>query len=641
MATRLISLSILIVSAYFIYFNGLFGPLVFDDLDNLAPLNEWLNGNQPWQWVVFGNSSGLFGRPVAMATFVFNVWLLGADIWSLKFGNLVLHCLNGALVYRLFSILLPALRRKDGTTNTASWVALFATAVWMLHPLLVSTVLYVVQRMAMLSALFSLLAVIAFLQGRLALRNGRRRSALAWLLLCLPLSTLLAVFSKENGVLVPALCGLLEWLVFQPRQGETRHRLSAIFIGATLIVPAVAAVLLTLLQLPLIVDGYVNRPFTLVERLLTQARVLWSYVFSFLLPVGPRLGLYHDDFPISKGLLEPASTAVALIAWLGVLVFVWRSRRTAPGLLLGVAWFVVAQALESSVFPLLMYFEHRNYLPSLGLVLSLISLVSLGSAHLAKYLHHPQQLARASALALLAVLATATWARAGVWGSKEALLVQGLQFHPDSRWLRIDYAQYLMDQSPPKLDQARDHVDALVASTDDSTRRMGSIWRVLIDCSAGAPTPQTYLEGAFGGHASLLEADMLVVLESLADGVRTAPCPGLNARALGDHFSQMADRFQLPAETYNLRRLRFSAAKLYATEGNIDLALAQAELADSGNQLDAPMAVFLAELYLATGRYVDAQVILDRVRGQLAEWDETGKQFVQGVQARLDDLTSR
>src|SRR5665213_3522880 len=86
-----------------VYWIGLHGPLVFDDAQNLAPINDWLQGRVGWTSVVFGNTSGLFGRSLSMASFVLNVTLLGADTWGLKLGNLLIHLVNGALVYALFT----------------------------------------------------------------------------------------------------------------------------------------------------------------------------------------------------------------------------------------------------------------------------------------------------------------------------------------------------------------------------------------------------------------------------------------------------------------------------------------------------------------------------------------------------------
>lgn len=633
---RSVALLLVLALAVVAYWIGLSGPLIFDDEQNLSPMREWLSGNQTWQWVVLGNESGLLGRPISMLSFVFNVWLLGDDIWMLKLGNLLIHLATSLVVYAVLWRLLFAGGALRSVHSTATWLPLAGAAIWCLHPLFVSTVLYVIQRMAMLSALFALLAMLSYLNGRIALRRDSRRKALLWLLVGVPTFTTLAVFSKENGILAPALCGLLEWLVFVPTAGKPRHRLSRVVIFSTLVLPLLIMIALTLWGHPLIVEGYANRPFSLWERLLTQSRVLWSYIGSLILPFGPKLGLYHDDYPISLGFFEPTSTAVAIVAWGLVIICSWRLREAAPGVALGVGVFLVGHSLESSVFPLLMYFEHRNYLPGVGLIWALLSLLSWVSLHLGKHLNHGAGVARFAALALALAFSVATWARAGVWQSTESILAQGLQFHPDSRWLRLDIAKYMMEKRPPDVESARMHIDAVMQFPEPAARRIAGIWRILVDCSVSDQPIQEYLGAAFEGELKLLEADALVPLEALIDGVRTTPCPGLPAAGLAARLTRMADGTTLDSGNYNIRRLRFGAAKLYLKAGNPVDALEQAKKADSTTNLDAPMAMLVAELYLAAGQLEAASEVVQRAEDQSATSDVATKHYVESLKQRLE-----
>lgn len=618
-----------------VYWSGLHGPLVFDDAQNLAPLARWQQGETPWGAVVFGNDSGLLGRPVAMASFVVNVLFSGEQLWGLKLGNLLLHLLNGGLVYALFTGLLRqgALTREPPAA--ARWLPCLGAAVWLLHPLLVSTVLYLVQRMAMLSALFMLLAMLAYLHGRIALIDGRQRRAWTLLALVVPLCTALAALSKENGVLAPALCALIELCVFPPRAGQRRPWPSRLVVAFGLVVPAVIALLLTAIQHPAIVGGYVNRPFTLAERLLTQPRVLWDYLGSLLLPYGPRLGLYHDDYPISHGLFDPPATALALLAWAAVLAAAWRWRRRVPGFALGVGVFLVGHALESSVFPLLMYFEHRNYLPAVGAIWALLSLAAFAAAPLRQRMHQPARVFAAGGIALVLALALATAARAGIWQTQRSLLAQGLQYHPDSRWLRMDLAQQALKETPPDYVSARRHSDALLASADPGTRRLAGVSRLLIDCAAGVGAAPSSLSLAFGGRADVIEADLLVALESLSEGVLQQPCDNLSTAQMADRLSTMLDRTALPAGHPSVWRLRLKAAKLSLTAGRSDQALQQARLAYANGASDAPVPVFIAGLLLQRGDTAGAATMLAAAERKMAKDDRAGRALVAQYRAEI------
>src|SRR5690606_25192682 len=56
-----------------------------------------------------------------------------------------------------------------------------------------------------------------------------------------------------------------------------------------------------------------RRDFSLYERLLTEARVVFYYIRLVFYPTLSDLSLYHDDFVISTSLLEPLSTSFSLI----------------------------------------------------------------------------------------------------------------------------------------------------------------------------------------------------------------------------------------------------------------------------------------------------------------------------------------
>lgn len=618
-----------------VYSVGLSGPFVFDDIDNLRPLNRWLSGELSWLRVVLDNESGQLGRPISMASFVFNVWLFGPSIWGFKVTNLVIHLVNGLLLYKLFALLLQRDTSITKASRAAHWLPLVGATIWLLHPLFVSTVLYVVQRMAMLSATFVLMTMIAYVLGRVALESGGKRRALFLLLVITPLCTLLASFSKENGILALAFCAMIEWLAFAPPKHEKRSWPSRLVLLFGLGIPAAIAVSLVLIQPSFITDGYANRPFTLTERLLTQTRVLWSYVSSLVLPFGPRLGLYHDDFPISHSLFNPWTTALAILGWVATALVAWFLRRSAPGFTLGIGVFLIGHSMESSVFPLLMYFEHRNYLPSIGLIWGLLSIGVLAARHLAPMLDHGKKIAALSSISLVLVLGAATAARSYIWQSQEALLLQGLKHHPTSRWLRIDLAQEAMYRSPPAYGEARSHADSLVNSTDDSTRRMAGAWQVMISCAEGTPVKPESLHLAFGGNLRIMEADLLITFESLGNNVTKMPCPDLTQLALAEAFVAMLDNASLDPRHFSSRRLRFKASQLFWAASDLEKALEHARLAYTGSKSDAPIGIFLADLEAYSGNLTNAAALILQLDDQIPDDDKTGRRMLLGIQEFL------
>ena len=79
----------------------------------------------------------------------------------------------------------------------AIWIALIASGIWLLHPYFVSTTLYVVQRMAQLATLFTLIGIIGYLKARLLLAH-KPILAYFYMALSIGLCTILATYSKEK-----------------------------------------------------------------------------------------------------------------------------------------------------------------------------------------------------------------------------------------------------------------------------------------------------------------------------------------------------------------------------------------------------------------------------------------------------------
>ncbi|MFN4312632.1 MAG: hypothetical protein ACK4FK_18770, partial [Ferrovibrio sp.] len=337
-----------------IYWPGLPGGFYFDDFAQLV-LNPFVQIEAPSSGALLkaaaSSTSGPTGRPLSMVSFALDYWRLGGlTPAGFKQINLFLHLINGLLVAWLTSQLLRALGAPSPAARQATWLA---AAFWLLNPLHVSTVLYTVQRMTLLSSGF----MIAGLLGYVA---ARQRGRWAWALASLGLGTGLATFSKENGLLAPAYAAIIEVFVLRFAglpAGARRAYLLLYGVGAVFLAATVAV---------LVADpdwaarSYAGRSFSLSERLLTQLRVLAFYQRQALLPDLNAMGLYHDDYPLSKGLWHPPSTAVALAWHLLLLATSALLRRRAPLAGLGLAWFYVSHLLESTIWPLELVFEHRN-----------------------------------------------------------------------------------------------------------------------------------------------------------------------------------------------------------------------------------------------------------------------------------------
>jgi len=154
-----------------VYGPGLAGGFFLDDLQQLiynAHFQDLTFNFQSIKRAVFTSESGPLGRPVAMASFVANALTTGMQPFYFKLGNLLIHLLNGLLVFLIARRVFARIDRATSpvaTLQPQQLAALVAVA-WLLHPIHVSTVLYVVQRMTLLASLFSFAAIFCYLQGR-------------------------------------------------------------------------------------------------------------------------------------------------------------------------------------------------------------------------------------------------------------------------------------------------------------------------------------------------------------------------------------------------------------------------------------------------------------------------------------------
>ena len=405
---------------------GVHGPFFLDDEANLLRARAPTGQVADVLDAAVRNSSGPLRRPVSNLSFLANYHWIGATPFHYKIVNLTVHLLNGmlvwALAWALLRLLAPSLGRR-----AAAGIALSTAAAWMIHPLHVSTVLYAVQRMAQLSALLlfaALLLAVDTLQrlrppSRLGTTGALSRLAATYALV------LLAVLSKENGALFPLYLGAIALCAPEARRSEWTHSPPARwFLGLGVIVPLVTGAAALAWMLPGIATRYAMRDFTLAERLLTEPVVLGHYLLTILVPDIRRMGLYLDDFALRTASDPVAWVGIAAVMALLTLALAFRNR--APMACMAVLWFSAGHAMESTVLPLEIAFEHRNYAAMVGPILA----VAYYGHRL--FLRLPaRQIALLACLPIL-VMAGLTARRAHQWSSIELFVTHEVANHPRS-----------------------------------------------------------------------------------------------------------------------------------------------------------------------------------------------------------------
>jgi hypothetical protein len=463
-----------------LYWPGLHGAFFFDDEANILQIENLKVDGLSWlalSEVLQSGISGPGGRPVAQLSFAFNRYFGGGfDPLDFKATNLTIHLLTGILVFLTARRLL-----------VAPMIAAAAAAWWLLHPIQLTSVLYVVQRMTSLSALF-------LLAGFLLHMLGRERGGWAgWMLLlagwlvCWPLS----FFSKETGALFPLF--VLAWeLIVRRSQVDGLDRFARV-LGSVIGAGIVAAMVYMLLPAgQWLWAGYEMRGFSLPERLLTEGRVLWFYLGLLFLPRLEAFGLYHDDIPLSLSILSPWTT---LTSWLGVIGLIWlswRARKQAPLLSFGIIWFLIGHGLESTILPLEIAHEHRNYLPSFGIAIvgaaALAHAVALGG--------WKKTLGLTLAAMFIGYSAMITGLRAHQYGDEIRRTQIESQHHRNSARTHYDAGRALVSRleitaNSPQYSFARSHYEqAGELASDFKYPLLGLIH---LNCSVGVPVENKWL----------------------------------------------------------------------------------------------------------------------------------------------------
>lgn len=355
----LISFGIVLVLAWFCYQQGLSGAFLLDDSANLAGLELVDDAKSALEFTLSG-TAGPLGRPIALLTFAMQAQAWEQGAYAYLRVNIAIHLIN-ALLVALCAYQLSMLRLADRQQSTI--IAAVVAGGWVLMPLLATSSLLVVQRMTTLSALFVLGGLAAYLIARRGISEKPKR-ALLGMSTALVAATILAALSKESGLLLPVFILALEVTVLD-RPASVRTLQWRVWQFVFLIVPLliILAYLSTWMTYP---DWTVlRRDFNAGERVLTESRLLWVYLAKAVLGLPSTLGIMQDAPEISRSLLQPLTLAAGL-SWLLLLsaAIVWRRRF--PLLAFAVLWFLGGHLIESTVVPLELYFEHRNYLPILG-----------------------------------------------------------------------------------------------------------------------------------------------------------------------------------------------------------------------------------------------------------------------------------
>jgi len=446
-----------LVVAWFVYSPGLRGGFLFDDFANLPSLGATgpVRDTPSFLRYVTSGTADPTGRPISVASFLIDAQDWPADPLPFKRTNVIVHLLNGLLLFSVLRTILRITIHGDrARTTAADLTAALTMAFWLLHPRLVSTTLYIVQREAMLPATFTLIGVLGWLAGRRLLAQDKYRQGVLLEFGSLAICTVLATLSKANGILLPVLVLALEYTVLPPlAQGQSVHARTRALTCWTVFAALAAYVVYQ--GVANTIAGIDYRTWTEGQRLLTEPRILWTYLYDLWIPKAYSAGLFNDAYTVSTSLVTPWTTLPAIV---GIILFATSAlawRRALPLYAAAVLFYLGGHLIESTTVPLELYFEHRNYLPSMLLFLPAAAWLAglrlqatQPSDKPAVFLSAWPWRAAISVVAL-ATLATMTFANARIWGDDNTQALIWARLNPDSARAQVTAAAYEMAHGNP------------------------------------------------------------------------------------------------------------------------------------------------------------------------------------------------
>ncbi|MGB5164240.1 MAG: hypothetical protein WBN61_03205 [Woeseiaceae bacterium] len=603
------------------YWPGLAGPFVFDDFGSIADLGD-LGGVTDWNTFkafVFGGHAGPTGRPLALASFLIDANNWPADPWPFKRTNLIIHMINGAVLGVLLAKILEVL---EVAPQRRPWICLLAVACWLLHPFLVSTTLYAVQRMAQLSALFIFLGLLGYLRGRMLLARNATRGYLL-MSFSLGAGTLLSMISKENGILLPTLAAVLEITVLASRRQQLAP-LNRYWAFVFLLLPTLVIFAFLGRQIfrPDFLSIAPGRDFSIYERLITQGRILADYLQHWFIPELYTTGVFQDHFVKSTGILSPLTTLVSAIFHGAVIAFAVVKRRQLPLLAFAILFFYAAHLVESTVINLELYFEHRNYVAAAFLFVPLITLFS-EKANTHVFI----------AVALLAVCVLASFTRysSSVWQDYPSMVAASAQKAPTSARAQQQYATNLYNAQ--EYNAALQVLDRAMETIPGTTQL--PLTRATMLCRLGLLQSDDFSGVSLYLSEQIYSARYYELFTTFNMTIVDGNCPDVTLDALRNMYLQMLQHpINGTAGTAGHSQLRFF-------EGFVDVHLGEPEraamaFADSlASRSGAGHAMFMAALFASKEHYSYALQFSDLALRQLDSGDSDA---LRGTRVNRQDI---
>lgn len=340
-----LSLSGLILLAIVAYHNSFQGVFLLDDFYIFE--NRNLHRLWPLSAVLLDTN-----RPLLNLSLAINYAIGRGHAQGYHLVNLFFHVLSGMALFGFLKEIFNSPLLQKRYARGASAAAFFISAIWLIHPLNTSSVTYIIQRAEVIMGCCYLMTLYFSVRYFATQRRGFAAAAI--------LACSLGMMVKEVMITAPVMVFLTEKIFFRPPFKEMHGKYFLAALAFTWLIPVLIALNY---HGQFETAGFALPHVTVADYARNQPQVILHYMklafwpsrlcLDYLWPVfpwGPRL--YLSSLAIGCLLLLTAWALVRFPAW-----GYW-----------GV-WIFVLLSVTSSFVPLQdLAFEHRMYLPLIGII---------------------------------------------------------------------------------------------------------------------------------------------------------------------------------------------------------------------------------------------------------------------------------
>jgi protein O-mannosyl-transferase len=399
----------------------------FDDPDYVY-LNPHINGGLTARGLVwaFTHVPAPDWYPLTTISHMVDSQLYGLNAGGAHFTNVLLH---GVTVILLFLVL----RAMTGMV----WRSAFVAVLFAIHPLRVESVAWVVERKDVLSGLFFMLTIGAYLS------YARRRSIARYVIVAILFAC--GLMSKPMLVVTPLVLLLLDyWPLREFSQQLSIQRL--ILEKIPLFALSAGSCFATLAgQTGKVVD---MEPLPLVWRISNALISYVVYIWQMIWPA--RLGVFYPH-PENRLPLWEVGASIALLIAISAAAFIMRKSR--PYIIVGWLWYLIMLVPVIGVVQINLqaHADRYTYLPQIGLYLIAV----WGTADLSVGWPRRREILTVAAALVMAALALTAWRQTTYWRDSESLWTHTIAVTSNNDFAHASFADLLLREG--RINESIDH----------------------------------------------------------------------------------------------------------------------------------------------------------------------------------------